>query len=134
MKPYQAVGYTMLQTSAITAIVSQRVYHGLRPEGTVVPAINYYEVGGGIRVHGIEATSFSINCRASTAGAARNLARLVLNLFTGSSGTGIYGSMNGFDISRASLNNDNGLIPEPDNGIFNAPVDVTIVYPISTVS
>jgi hypothetical protein len=62
------------------------------------------------------------------------LARLVLDLFTGSTGTGVFGIMNNFEISRASLANDGGLIPEPEDGIYNAPIDIRIVYPISTVS
>ena len=133
MKPYQAIGWTLLQTSAITNIVSTRVYHGLRPEGTVVPSINYYEVGG-TRTSGIEVQTFSVNCRASTAGASRDLAREVLNVFTGTSGTGVYGTMNGFSIARAALQNDNGLIPEIEDDVFNAPVDISIAYAISTVS
>lgn len=135
MKPYQTIGYSLLNTTAITAIVSTRVNHGLRPEGTVVPSINYYEIGGGTRNNGIESTAYSINCRAATPAGARDLARLVLDLFTGSSGTGVYGYENStFEVSRASLQNDGGLIPEPEDGIYNAPIDIRIVYPISTVS
>jgi len=128
------IGWTLLQTSAVTNIVSTRVYHGLRPEGTAVPSINYYELGGGVRANGIEIQSFSINCRASTAGAARNLARSVLDLFTGTSGTGIYGTQNGFDIARASLRNDNGLVPEITDNVYNAPIDIAVAYAISTIS
>jgi len=128
------IGWTLLQTSAVTNIVSTRVYHGLRPEGTAVPSINYYELGGGVRANGIEIQSFSINCRASTAGAARNLARSVLDLFTGTSGTGIYGTQNGFDIARASLRNDNGLVPETTDNVYNAPIDIAVAYAISTIS
>lgn len=133
MKPYQAIGWTLLQTSAITAITS-RIYHGLRPEGTTVPAINYYEVGGAGRLPGMESVTYSINCRAATAGAARDLADLVLDLFAGTSGTGIYATQNGFDIARASSGAEVGLIPEPDDGIYNAPVEITMVYSLSTVS
>ena len=134
MKPYQMIGWTLLQASAVTNIVSTRVYHGLRPEGTAVPSINYYGLGGGVRANGIEIQSFSINCRASTAGAARNLARSVLDLFTGTSGTGIYGTQNGFDIARASLRNDNGLVPETTDNVYNAPIDIAVAYAISTIS
>ena len=133
MKPYQMVGWSMLQTTAITAITSTRIYHGLRPAGTVTPCINYFETGGTQR-NGLESYQFSINCRAGTAGAARDLARLVTEVFNGTSGTGVYGVQNGFDIARSSLQNDNGLIPEVEEDVFNAPVDFTLVYPISTVS
>jgi len=134
MKPYQAIGWSLLQTTAITSIVSTRVYHGTRPDGDNVPAINYYELAGPTRTKGIESQTFSINCRAATAGAARDLARLVVDLFAGDSGGGVYGDQNGFSVARASLQYDNGLIPEPTNGVFNAPVDVMIVYGLETVS
>jgi hypothetical protein len=134
MKPYQAVGWTLLNTSAITAIVSTRVYHGLRPQGTTLPAINYFQLAGPGRSDGIETPVFSINCRASNAGAARDLARLVVNLFGGAHGRGTYGTQNGFDIARASLRQDQGLIPEPDDNVFNSPVDVQLVYAVDTVS
>lgn len=133
MKPYQVIGWSLLQTSAITAITSTRVYHGLRPEGTVVPAINFFELPGS-RFYGVERQSYSINCRATTASVARNLARLVTDLFAGTAGTGIYGVQNGFTIDRGSLVQDQGLIPEPEDGIFNAPVDIAIVYGVGTVS
>jgi len=134
MKPYQAIGYMLLNSSAISAITSTRVNHGRRPTGTVTPCINYYELAGSSRFSGSESTVYSINCRAETSAAALDLARLVLDLFIGSSSTGTYGTQNGFDISRASLQNDNGLISEPEDEIFNAPVDIRIVYPSSTVS
>lgn len=136
MKPHQVIGYSLLNTTSITSLTTtERIRHGLRPIGTDVPSINYYEIGGGIRSFGIESVVYSINCRDITPAGARNLARLVLDLFSGSCGTGVYGYENSsFEISRASLVNDGGLIPEPEDGIYNAPVDVRIVYPVSTVS
>jgi hypothetical protein len=134
MKPYQAVGWTLLNTTAITAIVDSRVNHGLRPKGSRLPCINYYEVGNVQRENGLERVTYSINCRASSASEARDLARLVIDLFHGANSTGTYGTQNGFDFSRASLQTDAGLIPEPEDHIFNAPVDILVVYPSTTVS
>ena len=94
MMPYEAIGYMLINSSAISAITSTRVNHGLRPKGTDVPCINYYEVGGTTRFSGIETAIYSINCRAETPAAARDLARLVLDLFVGSSSTGTYGTQN----------------------------------------
>jgi hypothetical protein len=131
MKPYQAIGYALLNTTAITAIVSSRINHGLRPIGTIAPCINYYEIGGVTRIPGMESVIYSINCRATTAGVARDLAHLVLDLFAGTDGTGTYGQQMTFEITRASLVNDAGIIPEPEDGIYNAPIDIRIVYPIS---
>lgn len=133
MKAYQAIGYALLNTTTITAIVSTRVNHGLRPVGTAVPSINYYEIGGVTRFNGFESIQYSINCRAGSAGASRDLAKLVLDLFT-DNGNGTGGVQNGFEVTRASLSNDGGLIPEPEDGIYNAPIDIRIVYPVSTVS
>lgn len=133
MKPYEAIGYDLLQASAITAIVGTRVYHGLRPEGTQKPSINYYEVEGR-RTNGIESVGYSIQCRAATAGAAKDLARLVVNLFAGTDGNGTYGAVSTFSVMRSSLVQEQGVIPETDDHIFNAPVDIQIVYGVSTVS
>ena len=82
----------------------------------------------------MESQPYSINCRAATPGGARDLARQVVTAFAGTSGTGMTGTQNGFDISRASLRNDVGLIPEPTENVYNAPVDVLIVYAVDTVS
>lgn len=135
MKPYEALGWWLLNTTAVTAITSTRVYHGLRPQGgDTLPAINYYELGAGQVSGGIESQPFSVNCRAETPAAARDLARVVVDTLVGTSRTGIYGTGNGFDIARASLQADQGLIPEQEGDLFNAPVDVTLVYDLSTVS
>ena len=134
MTEYEFVGYTLINTTAVTAITgTSNIWHGLRPKTTDLPSINYLELGGDFR-NGIERRDYSINCRSATAAGARDLARQVLIAFTGTSGTGIYGTTNSFDVARASLRNDNGLIPEPEDNVFNAPVDITIVYPSSTVS
>ena len=127
MTPDQFIGWTLLNTTAITAIVSTRVNYGLRPVGTVLPAINFYDVGGVSRFSGISSAVFSINCRASTARAARDLADLVLSLFIGSDATGTIANGNGFSAARISLENDGGLIPEPEDTCFNVPVDIRVV-------
>jgi len=141
MRPYEFVGYTMCNATAITATVgastASRISHGTRPQSSALsslPAINYYELGGATRRNGVGAQSFSINCRATTPGAARDLAEKVLDVFVGSSGMGMYGTNNSFTVARSSLRSDNGIIPEPDSSAFNAPVDIQIVYTLDTVS
>lgn len=130
----QAVGFMILNTSAITAICSTRVYHGMRPQSSALssmPCINYYSMTGN-RTNGIESIPYSINCRAVTAETAISLASKVVDLFCGSSGTGIYGDTgtagNPFSVARASLRNIGGLIPEPDSSCYLVDVDVLIVY------
>jgi len=132
----QCIGYLMLQTSALTNIVSTRIYNGNKPTTATVPSINYYELSGGQRRWGFERVSYSINCRAATAETALALARNVDELFNGTSGTGMYGytsSGSAFEITRASTRQRQGLIPEPDDGLYNAPVDIFIVFPASSI-
>jgi hypothetical protein len=144
VKPYQAVGWLMINSSAVTAIVGastqSRITHGMRPQSSALsslPAINYYEMAGG-RKNGVGSVPFSINCRAVTADTAINLSEKVIDLFHGSSGTGIYGNAgtagNMFSVARVSLRSNNGLIPEPDGGCYNVPVDILVTYPLDTVS
>jgi hypothetical protein len=140
MTAYQFVGYSMIQASAITSIVGastqSRIAHGTRPQSSALsylPSINYYELAGN-RKNGLEYQSFSINCRAITADTAMNLAKKVVDLFDGTSGSGIYGTMNNFTVSRVALRNLNGLIPEPDSECFNVPVDILLTYSVNTVT
>ena len=133
MKPYQAVGWSMINASAITALVTTtNIVHGLRPKNSSVPSINFFELPGTRRW--IESQPYTINCRANTAGLSQDIQREVVKLFNGSAQTGVYGTQNGFDFSRASAGETMGLLSEPGDEIFNSPVVVTIVYPSSTVS
>lgn len=130
----QVIGSMLNSVTAITAITSTRIYNGSRPTGTTVPCINYFEMAGGLRRNGFERISYSINCRATTAETALRLATLVDELFNGTSGNGIYGYLTNFEVSRASTRQRQGLIPEPDGGLYNAPVDIFIVFPSSSIS
>jgi len=47
---------------------------------------------------------------------------------------GIRGDINGFKVGKCSLQNDNGLNSEPDDNLYNAPVDILLIYPSKTVS
>lgn len=129
MTPSQCVGYALNQTSSITAIVSTRIYHGLRPVASITPCINYFQMGGGTRQYGTDRAVFTINCRAATANTALELARLVTDVFHGTSGTGIHGTLSSFTIIQAAVLQSQGLIPETEDQIYNAPVDIQIVYP-----
>jgi len=130
----QMIGYTLLQTTAITAITSTRVYHGMRPESTVVPCINFFRMPGGGRKDGMDSQYYSINCRAVTAATALDLATNVIDTFHGTSGRGMKGDVSGFSIISSSLQTGGGLIFEPDGETYNSPVDITVVYPTSTVT
>jgi len=136
MRPSQFIGYTLLQTSAITSLVGSRVINSVIPPSSslsALPAINYYEVGG--REHnGIGEKNFTINSRASTADGAEILGDLIIHILNGSNGMGIFGAMNGFDAARLSLINIAGLIYEDSTGWYNYPVDIKMVYALDTVS
>lgn len=137
MKDYQFVGHALLQTSAITALTSTRVYHGDRPTSSAfssLPAITYYQLSGGARGNGIESKVFTINCYASDPAVARNLGDKVIDLFAGSSGTGVYGNSSSFTIARASVERDYGLMVDSKTDNFTVPIDVLIVYTVDTVS
>ena len=127
MKPDQYIGYVLLNTTAVTAITSTRVNYGLRPTGTVLPAINFYDIAGVGKANGLDNGVYSINCRAATARAARDLADLVQSTFVGSDATGTSGNASTFSAIRVSLVRSGGLITEPDDSCFNAPVDIRVI-------
>lgn len=137
MSPSEFIGATLNQTATVTALTSTRIYHGLRPQTTATPSINYYQVGGSSRSYGFEFPTFSVNCRAVTAEAARDLARLVIETFHGSAASGMYGYTSSgtiFEVARCGLRTDQGLIPEPADDLYNAPVDIQLVYATATAS
>ena len=134
MSPSELVGWTLSNTSAVTSYTSTRIYHGLRPTATITPCINFYQLGGATWKYGMEVATFSVNCRATTAEQARDIARVVVQTFHGSAGTGLYGTNNSFDVARSSLRADQGLIPEPTDSLYNAPVDIQVAYQTSIVS
>ncbi len=134
MTAAQAVGWSMIQATTVTALVdADNIYHGLRPKSTSVPAINYFE-GNLRRFSGMESQDFVINNRDVTAAGALAIARVVTDLFHGSASTGIYATQNGFDIGRAFLDTGTGVIPETEDEIYNAPLRITLIYSSSTVS
>jgi hypothetical protein len=134
MTPGQLIGYMLNQTTAVSSITSNRIWEGTRPKSTNGPCINYFEIGGGQKVYGYYRQTYAINCRAATAETAIQISRAVEDLFNGSSGTGIYGSANSFEISRAHTVQFQGLLQEPDSGFYNAPIDVHVVFPSSSIS
>jgi hypothetical protein len=127
MTSEQNVGWILNNTSAITAIVSNRIYSGLRPGGTIVPSINYFSIDDNV-YSGINSEVFSLNCRASSISVSKSLAKKVMHVFIGTSETGMYGVNNNFTVARMSLNSPLRTIPEPDDGIYNTPVDIRFVY------
>ena len=133
-QPYEAMQYVLKNGTAVSALVGARIWHAFQPRGSAMPSLTFYEVGAPRRAMAIESQDFSVNCRATTIGAAMDLSRAVVDLFHGTSSTGIYGYENGFSIARAFQATGAILIPEPRGSAYNSPVNITIVYPSSTVS
>jgi len=129
MKTYQVIGSTLKTTSAITSLVSAgSIFHGLRPDGQVLPAINYYSMVDQPK-NGLLNEIFSVNCRASAPDVSRNIARAVQQTFTGTAYSGMYGTASTFSVMRISLANPSRTIPETAERCFNTVVDVRIVCP-----
>jgi hypothetical protein len=133
-KPYEMIDWMLKNTTALTAIISKRSFHSNRPKTQTLPNIAYMESGGPFRQNGIENQDFVLNCRGQTVAKALDLAREVVDTFHGSAGTGIHGTVNGFDVGRSSLASPPALIAEPKGSAYNVPVVITVIYPSSTVS
>jgi hypothetical protein len=134
MKPYAAVLALLKATTAVTAIVGRRVYHAYVPKSATMDNIAFFEIGLPRRFTGIESQDYQIGCRGTTLARTMDLARVVVDLFHGTSSTGIYGTQGTFSIGRAFQSAPVPLIPEPRGSMYNAPVQITMVYPSSTVS
>jgi hypothetical protein len=132
--PAEMMDYVFKNEATITAVAGKRSWHSNRPKSPTYPNICYMEQGKPNRSRGMEEQAFTVNCRGQTAEKALALARVVENYFNGSSSTGMYGTVNGFDIGRSFVGSGAPLISEPQGSVYNVPVPVTIVYPSSTVS
>ena len=133
-QPYEAVKALMLANSAVKLKSGKRIFHGLKPRTPTLPNIAFFEIGGPSRFNGMEGQEYTINCRAATFDKALDLARVVVDLFHGASSTGTYGTISGFDISRAFQAAPPAIIPESTGSVYNVPVTISIIYPSSTVS
>jgi hypothetical protein len=128
----QFIGKTLIGSSAINLITTaNRIYHGMRPSSTVLPAINYYKVNDDSSI--LTNETYSINCRAVDLVVAMGLAKSVKDLFCGVNNLGTYASeeassINVFSAARISLVKVQSATPENDGEIWNSPVDISIVY------
>ena len=132
--PAEMMLWVFKNESTITAITSKRAWHAFRPKSPSYPNICFMENGKPTRNRGMEEQVFTVNCRGQTAEKALALARVVEDYFNGSSSTGVYGTVNSFDIGRSFVGPGAPLIAEPRGSVYNVPVPVTIAYPSSTVS
>lgn len=122
-RDYQAVGYKLLNSTGVTAFVSNRIFHGDIPEGsTTLPAINYFFISRPNILYGHgERVRYQISCRSTDPGECMNLAHEVHSALNN-----VQESVNGFDIQDIRYDGSNFVI-EP-NGIYHIPVDVFVTY------
>lgn len=122
-KIWQAIGYKLLNTTAITDIVGDRCFHGRRPaDDTDFPCINYFMIGNPILGEGsAEAPTYQISCRATDPETAQELAQGVALIFHKMRET-----VDGFDILCGTVENMI-MIDEPDNDVYHIPVTIRVV-------
>jgi hypothetical protein len=132
MDATQFVCYTLINTTAITSIVSAtNIVHGLRPsssDGNVTRAINVLKISG--NRNGIKQRTVSINCRAEIDTISEQIQSLVIDTLVGSDGLGKYADVTGFSAYRIALVKEHNTIPETEGAVtlYNSPVDISIVY------
>ena len=119
----QFTGYLMLNTAAITAYTSTRIFHGMIPETQItLPAINYMVVDkmrqaatNVVRAH------MQINVRDTNPERVWTIAGLVKDTFDNYQGTAA-----GFDAQCGYYDNSR-MLTEPNN-VYVVPLDIYITY------
>lgn len=125
MNILQLIGYSLLNTSAITALTTH-IKHGSLLEEAKYPAINFYGVP--TYKNGLGNGVFTLNHRAYDEETALQMAKETQKLFTGSSFTSVYGVMNGFNVQSISQSGDVLLNYEESGKIWNAIVNLRFVF------
>lgn len=129
MTLHEAIGYRMIQSTDITALVSAaKITHGDRPQEGV-PSINFFEVGYEPLANGVlESTIYQISCRAATPEDVQAISREVAFLFHNFTGV-----VNGFDIRMGTVEGK-FLLKEPDTELWHVPIDIRFNNLDTTVS
>ncbi|GAH10693.1 unnamed protein product [marine sediment metagenome] len=120
---WQAIGYKMLNTEAITDIVSTRIHHGRIPEDAWgEPVINYFEVANpNTRDGAVECPVYQISCRSKDPGQVQELAQVVAQTFHL-----MQESVNGFAVQDAHFQNKQ-LLFDPDVQMHHVPVELRFI-------
>ena len=129
----QAIGYKLLNTTAVSAIVGTRAFHGDIPasymtgQTVIFPAINFFELPGDPIVAPTkgeyERRSYQISCRDYSAKGAKDLADQVEIAFQN-----LQESVNGFDVQFVQVTQSGGVITEPDGKTFHSPVTIRLIF------
>ena len=129
MTLHEAVGYRLINSTDITALVdAAKITHGDRPQGGV-PCINFFEIGYIPIANGVlESSTYQISCRAEKPEDAQAIAREVAFLFHN-----LKAVVNGFDFRMGTVETK-FLLHEPDTELWHVPVDIRFSNLDSTVS
>lgn len=135
MQAWEAIGNKLLNTTAITDIVGDRVYHGhIVPENIQFPIINFFQLPGDAFVRDtkghIENPTFQISIRGEDLNQIMDLARTTMELFQD-----FQGRVNSsFDINITNITGFGGVLWEQEGSIYHIPIDVKIVFENSTAN
>ena len=122
---WQAIGYKLLNTSAITDIAgSTQIWHGNKPEPrTGFPAVNFFQISKVLLHNGlVEQTLWQISCRSAKPAQAMELAQEVQVAFQN-----IQERQDGFDLILGDTESGQ-VIFEEDPDVYHVPVTVRVTY------
>jgi hypothetical protein len=130
MKDYQFIGYKLLSTTAVTSIVSQRIYHGNGPESMTYPAITYFQSGYPAMTYQntISRRRYQIDCWANSAAGVRDLEQAVTNTMDNASGTFTNSAGSSFDIQATDVMLYGPMIYESGTNLYHQPIDIRLIY------
>ena len=125
MDIWQAIGQKLNAVTAVTDIVSTRIYHGIYPKSVAVafPHIVYFAVTESILANGvIVVPQYQITCRAELPETAMQLGDEVAAIFQN-----MDEAISSFSIIRGTVLNK-FLLFEAGTDVFSVPVTIRLVF------
>lgn len=118
-----AIASRLLGHAPLTALVENRIFAGVAPEGTKTPYVAFFRIAGA-RHSGtiLRVPKYQFSCFATSYSEARAVAREIIRLFDAFSGV-----VAGVVINQASVENELDLF-EKDTGLHHVPVDIQFNY------
>lgn len=126
MTAEQALYAYLSNEAGITNIVGDRIYPGVRPQDSELPAISYLRISGPEH-HNIDVAfpRFQISAWAATYNEAKTLGNEIKAAFQRFKGT--MGGAQGVDVIQGVLLNDNDIY-ESDTRVYHNPVDIKLIH------
>lgn len=118
----------LLDTAAVTTLASSRVYPGIRPQGSALPAVVVSRVSGApVYVDdgetGLSVARIQIDCWGETYSAAKSLVRAVVYCLSG-----FYGVLFDVQIQTTLLDNERDIQVGDTASLFRTSTDFMIWY------